>query len=69
MNKFILVVIMVLSLVLLVVVSGYHRSHQYVPSKDVAIIDGECVMFNWDTSYDDVEKAVEVWFNMRQEQR
>ena len=35
--------------------------------KNVALIEGECVMINWDASEDEAYKAMEAWVSMRAE--
>ena len=33
--------------------------------KDVALIEGECAMFNWDASEADIEAGIEAWLSLR----
>ena len=59
--------IVVVWLVFMLGMSMYNtrKQHSYVPSKDVAIIEGECVLFNWCTSEEDIELALAAWLKLR----
>ncbi len=60
--------IVVVLMVLMLGMSIYNtrKMYNYVPSKDVAIIEGECVIFNWCTSEEDVELALAAWLELRE---
>ena len=67
MKRGIITVIVILSIIGMV--RWYNRPDNGIHNigKNVVLIEGECVMINWDASEDEAYKALEAWVSMRAE--
>jgi len=62
---------MVAIILLVGAIKYYNRPNNgiYHVDENVCVIEGECVILNWDTSEEDVELALELWRLLKEKEK